>query len=184
MKRLVHWAILGLSLASLLWAGCDSVGDSSNWSSGVTELSVSAGSPAQYKGNISEGETMSLDFADNSSVACFPGTENLNFSGPHVLFATEQPPHSELKVSVTPAAGVDVSLYAYQIGLNSYVIPPDLQSCVTCEAGFDQQHDSNPGEMETVKLQAINNGYNVVIGVAGPKGVNAGDFTLKLELMQ
>ena len=37
-------------------------------------------------------------------------------------------------------------------------------------------------EVETVKLDAINHGYNVEIGVAGPQGVDQGDFTLKLKL--
>ena len=53
---------------------------------------------------------------------------------------------------------------------------------MSCEAGYDAQRDSNPGVSETVTLDAATNAYNVVIGVAGAKGVKSGGYTLKVEL--
>ena len=109
----------------------------------------------------------------------------MNFEGNHVFFGTYQPDYSELTVTVTPDdGGVDLSVYVMQFGATNYYVPPDVPSAVTCEAGYDQVNDSNPGDPESAMVMAVNNPYNVLIGVAGADGHTAGGFTLEIELAE
>jgi hypothetical protein len=157
--------------------------DAGSWPSGVTTLSVTAGHTATTTGNLSSGKAIDLAWASESSVACFPATERTNFGGHHVFYAVSLPKNSELKITATPDdAKTDISLYAYTLGATRFDAPPKVSSVVSCEAGYDQVKDSNPGQAETVKLVATTNPYNVLIGVAGVKGTAAGGFGLKLEL--
>lgn len=158
-------------------------GVDSPWPDPVIGIETKDGATAT--GNLSDGQTLSLDWADQASVACWPGTEDTNFQGKHVLYglAEPMPANSTLTITLTPGSNtVDVSLYAYQLGTTRYDVPPDVPSAVSCEAGFDQANDSNPGEAETVTLTTTGNPYNVLIGVAGTAGQTSGAFTLTLDL--
>ncbi len=157
------------------------------WPEGVAAVQVEKGKTVEVKGNLETGKLIEdLTFASKSSVACFPATQNEKFRGNHVFFSTQIPPQSIMKITVIPDdTSADMSLYAYEIGTNNFTLPPDLAQCVTCEAehkwdrpkkGKTQDHT------RTVSVNAIRNPYNVVIGVAGPTGVTAGAFTLKIEL--
>jgi len=154
--------------------------ETSDWGSNVTAASFET----DMSGDLSEGEILSsLDWAQNSSVACWPGTEHQNFMGTHVFYSIHQPAHSKLTATVTPQdANVDVNVYILQQGGGSYQIPPDVTSVVTCEVGFPQSTDANPGEEDSAYVVAIQNEYNVLIGVAGPEGASSGAYTLRLSL--
>lgn len=157
--------------------------DAGSWPKHVKLLTVTAGTPATATGDLSTGKAIDLAWASKSSVACFPATEKVNFEGSHVFYAVSLPKQSELKITATPdASGTDLSLYAYTVGTTTFTAPPKTTSVVSCEAGYDQVKDSNPGQAETVKLVATTNPYNVLIGVAGTKGTTSGTFGLKLEL--
>ena len=159
--------------------GGDGGGDGNDgWPASVTR--IEAGEVVE--GDLATGELVDLDWADQSNVACFPATEFLNFEGNHVFYAVEQPEGSVLSVTVTPDADVDVSVYMLQYGGGSRYVPPEVPSAVTCEAGFDQTNDSNPGEAESASVTATTNPYTVLIGVAGPAGVTAGAFQLSVDL--
>jgi hypothetical protein len=153
------------------------------WPAQVTPVEAKAGT-VTTKGNLSTGKTISLAFASKSSNACWPATENVNFSGNHVFYATQIPAYSEMKITVIPDdRKTDLSVYAYMQGTtDTRHVPPNVPSAVTCEAGYDAKKDSNSGASESVKLNATNHPYNVVIGVAGAKGVTTGSYTLKIEL--
>ena len=67
--------------------------------SNVNSLSVGE----SISGDLSEGEILSdLDWAQNSSVACWPGNEHINFMGNHVFYSVSQDPHTLLTATVTP----------------------------------------------------------------------------------
>jgi len=133
--------------------------------------------------DLSAGSSIDLDWADESDVACFPGTENLNFDGSHVFFWFAQPENSVLTVTASPDSGVDSSVYAIQ-SADRYEVPPNVVSAVSCESGYDAQTDNNPGEPDSVQLTATTNGYDVLIGVAGAGGTTSGTVELTLELQQ
>lgn len=154
------------------------------WPAGVTAMAASATSVVEVKGNLSAGKPIALEWAAKSSVACFPATEFDNFKGNHVFYALSLPKESVMTITAVPDdPKTDVNLYALQIGASDFThVPPNSPSATTCEASYDQKTDHNPGVTEKVTLNATTNPYNVIVGVAGPKGVAAGGFTLKVEL--
>jgi hypothetical protein len=184
MKTLPRFLAFGsIALFSAL-AVMSETASAGNWPAGVTAVTASSTQTVSVKGNLKDGKIVDLGWASNSAVACFPATENDNFRGKHVFFGTQIPKQSVMKITAIPDdPTTDLSVYAYTVGSTSYdAIPPNVTSAVSCEAGYDAQHDHNPGASETVTLNAATNPYNVVIGVAGAKGVREGGFTLKVEL--
>ena len=182
LMTFLTFAALGLGVA--VHAPAPAAANTPAWPAAVSYFESTPNGTVEKKGNLSAGKTMDLQWAAQSSVACFPATEYDNFRGNHVLYATQIPKYSEMVITVTPDdPKTDVSLYAYEISTTDTThVAPNLPSCVACEAGYDQVHDSNPGKPEKVKLVATNHPYNVVIGVAGAKGMLTGGYTLKIEL--
>ncbi len=158
--------------------------DASAWPAGVTTTSAKAGAVVEVKGNLASGKTMDLAWAANSSVACFPATRFDAFRGNHVLYATSLPKESVFTITAVPDdPKTDLSVYAYTIGTTDFThVPPNVPSVTSCEGGYDFTGKANPGASEKVTLNATTNPYNVVIGVAGAKGVVTGGYTLKLDL--
>ena len=140
-------------------------------------------------GDLSEGQKMTdLSWAWNSSVACFPATQQAKFTGQHVLYYVDVPRYSELTITVIPTdKSQNFSLYAYQVGqLDAGNLVPNLSRCIRCEAdhawdrpvrGRTQDHT------RTVRdILAINNPYQAVVAVVGPPGAAAGSFELRVEM--
>lgn len=142
-------------------------------------------SSTSVRDNIARGETIDLAWATKSSVACFPSIRNSHFDGKHVLFTVDLPAKSVLKIEAKPRGNQDISLYAYSVGTTSKALPPNLSSVVSCEADFGKStmgNPPNPGEAESVELNATTNPYRVVIGVAGADKLDKAAFILKLDL--
>jgi len=141
------------------------------------------------QGSLKNGAKLkSLAWAWNSANACFPQTQAARFTGNHVFYVTELPPHSIMTVTVKPKNdSTNLSLYGYQIGLEKVILPEDLQYCVTCEADHERQY-LRRGEVRTstrtMRFNAIGNGYKVFIGVAGASELTEGDYTLEITLKQ
>ncbi|NND61862.1 MAG: hypothetical protein HKN48_01580 [Flavobacteriaceae bacterium] len=138
-----------------------------------------------YSGNISEGIILNdLSWAWNSSNACFPATQKQKFTGKHLFFTGIIPKYSEMTVTVIPTDPTkNFSVYAYEIGVNSNKLVPDLPSCIRCEADHKRERAFRGKEPQDHKrtvsnLVAINTPYRVVIGVTGADGLEEGDFTL------
>ncbi|MEW5853139.1 MAG: hypothetical protein AB2A00_30435 [Myxococcota bacterium] len=192
MKRMRNALFLTASLLAAVSAvaqegGAAPAAPASPWPANVTEVKVEKGKTASVKGSLDKGAVVEdLTWAANSSVACFPATQNERFRGNHVFYATQIPPKSIMKITVVPDdPKADMSIYAYTVGTTNYALPPKLSSVVSCEAehkwdrpkkGKTQDHT------RTVQLNAVGNPYNVVIAVAGPKDVKAGSYTLNIEL--
>lgn len=131
-----------------------------------------------YAGDISRGEVIDLDFAHESTMACWTETEDQNFSGPHQFFALNMAANSTLTVRLDSQPEVDANLYVIQVGTTIFTLPPDLLTAVTCEAAYPMSNDSNPGEVDSAAVTTFNNPYNVIIGVAGAQGHESGGFVL------
>ena len=146
---------------------------------------VSVISRGDTSGSLRSGACTNLSWADNSSVACFPGTASDKFDGNHVFYALEEPlgPNSQLRITATPnRARTDISLYAYLQGADRCAVPPAVGGVVSCEASHASFNQTNPGDPETVELvNPSGNTYQVFIGVAGASGATVGDFTLSVE---
>ena len=174
----VFVAVLGV----LCYAGLSVPAD--DWPQDVLPFVVEKNSSATVDGDLQSGKTLSnLRWAARSSVACFPATQNESFSGSHVFFRTDLPSYSVMKITAVPDANVDVNLYAYLVGGGgTKQVPPNVHSVLSCEASYNNGKP-NPGQSQTVELNAIKNPYTVFIGVAGPKGVAAGRFRLEVDLV-
>lgn len=144
------------------------------------------GKTVAYAGDLKDGSVIQdLSFAANSSVACFPATDNANFTGNQVFFITEIPSHSKMYITLIPDdKNANMSLYAYQDGTTKTIFPPELSSCVTCESDFKRDRPIR-GKVQdhtrSVYLNAINNPYRVVIAVVGSNGLTTGGFQIQIK---
>ncbi len=194
----MRWLTLGALWVAMV--GCDvSVGskDTAATGGGTTPGSTDPGDPPDpedlpatsgeivetWTGNIAAGVVIPLDWAESGAIACFPATLNEYYDGGHVFYDTPLDPWTEMIITLGPEAGVDLSLYALQIGEDATIAyPPDVQSAVTCEASPDGSPFNGPGVAESVRLNATDGAYHVVIGVAGAHGATNGAFTLRVAL--
>ncbi len=157
---------------------------------GTTRVLVIRSAPNKVigvRGDLTQGGKIAdLSWASRSSVACFPATQNKKFTGNHVLYKTELPPYSVMTITLVPKdTSANFSLYGYQVGTNSNPIVPDLVSCVTCEADHKwdyPKYGKTQDHTRSISFNAINNPYNVFIGVAGAEGLAKGGYTLKIDL--
>ncbi|MFH2095326.1 MAG: hypothetical protein ABIJ16_06465 [Bacteroidota bacterium] len=156
--------------------------------SNVTVVNSKPNGVVTTTGDLSKGAVISdLSWASNSSVACFPATQNTKFNGNHVLFATQLPKRAKMTITVIPDdVNANMSIYAYSVGATNYTsIVPNLNSCVSCEAEHKWDYPKagkTQDHTRSVYLNAINNPYNVIIGIAGADGLKSGKFTLKIEM--
>lgn len=142
-----------------------------------------------YSGDLSEGIVLNdLSWAWNSSNACFPETQKNKFTGKHLFFTGVIPKYSEMTVTVIPNnPNTNLSLYAYEIGVNSSDLVPNLPSCIRCEVDHKRERNfvGKPPQDHTrtvTNLVAINNPYRVVIGVTGADALSEGAFTIKIAM--
>ncbi len=153
----------------------------------VKKVESIANQTVSVKGNLNMGAHMdNLAWAWKSSVACFPGTQKLKFSGNHVLYNTVIPPRAIMNITVTPDNKNDnFSLYAYQIGTTNFSTVPDLNTCLACEADYKWDYDKvgkTQDHQRVVSLNTVDDAFNVVIGVVGANGLEKGGYTLSIEL--
>lgn len=145
------------------------------------------GKTLAYNGNLNDGvKIQDLSWAANSSVACFPATQNKKFTGNHVFYVTEIPTRSKMEITVIPDNPKDnFSIYSYMTGINSDVLPPNVNSCLSCEAEHKWDRPKRgkaQNHTRTVYQNAINNPYRVVIGVVGADGLVEGGFKLQIKV--
>ncbi len=148
---------------------------------GLQEISI--------QGNLADGNQIhDLSWAWNSSVACFPATVADKFSGHHVLYQIIIPKNTEYKISVIPKDSHDeLSLYAYQVGLNNNSIVPELSQCIRCEADYktDRKWKGKKNAERHIRsiqnILAIQQPYKAIIAVVGAHGLKNAAYTLKIK---
>lgn len=153
----------------------------------VTKIESKPNGTVTAAGDLSKGEAMTdLTWASKSSTACWPATQNSKFTGNHVLFYTTLPPRAKMWIKVIPDNPAEnMSIYAYSVATTNYVIPPALATCVSCEAEHKWDYPKagkTQDHTREVYMNAINNPYNVVIGVAGADGLKTGTFKVEVKM--
>ncbi|MEO8386181.1 MAG: hypothetical protein ABI583_13120, partial [Betaproteobacteria bacterium] len=127
----------------------------------------------EVRGTLRDGHRLSsLRWAEQSNVACFPGTRFEMFTGKHVFYRITLPAASAITITVTPANKAPVSLYALRQGMNDQSVPPDIKSAISCEASYPIY--ANLGGGRTVANQddgtrkveyiSIRSPYSILIG--------------------
>ena len=135
-----------------------------------------------FTGNLSTGEILSdLSWAWTSSMACFVEPGKSWFTGNHVFYQIDLPSHSTIDIylNATNTAN-DIAIYAYSKGAGDKTIPPNITTCVSCEAAPSNSTPIN-GEKH-LYLNAVNNPYSIIIGVAGGSGLTSGEFTVTIDV--
>jgi len=155
----------------------------------VNSVEIRPNLTSNVTGNLSEGSKLAdLSFAWNSSIACFPATQQAKFTGNHVFYTVKMPPHSIVTVTVVPkVAGTDLSLYGYQLPPDKTTLPDSLGSVVTCEADYKWDRPKagkTQTDARTMTFNAIDGSHTLMLVVAGPNGATTGDYTLKISLKQ
>lgn len=153
----------------------------------ITLIETVANETVQIEGNITNGKIMEdLSWAWNSSVACFPSTQVDKYRGKHVLFMADVPRYSEFVITLIPDdPSANFSLYAYEVGkVTNNNLVPNLTGCIRCEVDhiWDFPHRGKTQDHTRIVkyILAINNPYQAVIGVVGPKGAEEGGFKLQI----
>lgn len=154
----------------------------------LTLIETVANQTIEVEGNVSTGKIIEdLSWAWNSSVACFPATQQAKFKGKHVLYMADLPKYTEFEITIIPNdPSHNFSLYAYEVGkvtLNNLV--PNLSSCIRCEVDhiWDRPHRGKTQDHTRIvkDILAISNPYQVVIGVVGPVGVEDAGYKLQIN---
>lgn len=151
-------------------------------------LEIEQGQNLAWEGNLDAGTPLaSLDWAWNSQNACFVEPRADYFTGNNVLYRTQIPKYSTMVIRLTPKdKKTNLSLYAYSGGGES--LPPELNSCVSCEADFKMTKNVIGRERKSyvreVELRAVNRAYPITIGVVGAEGLKIGDYTLEISVVK
>lgn len=156
----------------------------------VTYIKAKKGETVTVKGNLSQGNILEdLEWAENSSTACWVGIRNVEFEGNHVFYWFDLPKKSIVNITVVPTGKPQgrINIYGF-VSFDFGFIPPNLPRCISCEAGFQQWVSNNLPDFtktsgpQTISLNAVNNRMRVFVGVAGAKGFVSGDYELKIEM--
>lgn len=154
--------------------------------SATNTIEARQGESLTYELDLDQGAPLSsLDWAWSSQNACFVEPRAEFFTGNNVFFKTEIPKYSTMVIRLIPKdKSQNMSLYAYSGGHGA--LPPELPSCVSCEADFhsDRQYVGRPKQDHTrsVELRAVTRPYPVTIGVVGANGLDAGAFYLEVTV--
>ncbi|MFT4623028.1 MAG: hypothetical protein ACI8PZ_001684 [Myxococcota bacterium] len=131
-----------------------------------------------FEGDLKDGTVIDNDWADQSSVACFPGTRFNHFTGKTVFKQFTQHKGEEFIIQVDPADGVNVNVYVMQLGMiDKGSRPPDIRTAWRCSSYYD----APAGDPERLKIGFPNSDMEVVIGVVGAtKETVEGAFTVSV----
>jgi hypothetical protein len=148
-----------------------------SWSADVETVSfVSEGSIA---GDMEGAVTLGGTWGYQKSATCWLLPEAAPYGGPARLYAPSPvpPQSSQLKVTLTPAEGVDLNLVVMTMDLGTFWVPPTVQlsSCYGARAG-------GPGEAEEKTVFTITDVSNVLVMVVAPEGTEGGAFELSFLL--
>jgi hypothetical protein len=154
----------------------------------VAEVKLTNNGSVTAKGNLSSGSKLAnLDWASTSSMACFPATQNTKFNGNHVYFWASLPKKGILNVTVIPDdVNANMSIYGYQVGLNNFRLPPDISSCIACEAEHKWDRpkvNKTQDHTRTIEFNSTTESYNILIGITGADGLSTGGFSVKFDLV-
>jgi hypothetical protein len=145
------------------------------------------GTSVTIKGNLRNGQLMEdFEWAESSSMACWPGIRNIEFEGKHVAYWFDLPKKSIVKITVTPASSKSrINIYGYS-GFDFIKTPPEVSRCTSCEASFPewvgQPNLAEPSKPQTIEFNATTIRNRVYFAVAGAKGVLDGDYTITIDL--
>ena len=152
------------------------------WPPEVEPIAINRMGVGSVQGQLSDGACVNLDWASNSSVACFPETRFNAYLGNHRWYTVSRPLPADkaARLTVTPSGNQDLSLYAYLLPTwGSRYLPPFIPQVGVCEAAYRR----GAGEAETFDIWNRSGEHDILIGVAGAQGVDTAAFELSVEVI-
>ncbi len=192
MKRNSLIELKAFILVTLIGVGASSViAQGANERPVVTSITLPANSNAgQIDGNLKTGKVIPLRWAEQSSVACFPGTRFEMFNGNHVFYRIAMPAASRITITLAPKEGAAINLYALRQGAAETAAPPAISSAISGEAKYPIYANLPTGRRVTnkddgtrkIEFISVGSPYSILIGVAGASGLTEGDFSLGVKI--
>jgi len=132
-------------------------------------------------GNLSDGATLSdLSWGESGTIACWAAPA-ASYTGAHDFQTIAQSSERDLYVRLTPAQGLDMSLYVMQRSPGSSTLPPNatVAGGGSCDGAYDS--NGNASQPEVACVAAFTDyTYSVLIGVAGAAGLTSGEYKLEI----
>jgi hypothetical protein len=132
-----------------------------------------------FEGDIAAGTAADVGWADEALVSCWTFVMGKYFSGNQVFYAMDKQlqKSSQLEITVTPAEGVDLNVYAFALQDGVFYMPPAVP--VVSDCTYSKSGDA--GVSESVYLQNLQAPLQWLIAVVGPEGLSEGAFTLRID---
>lgn len=132
-----------------------------------------------FEGDIAAGAPADVGWGDEPGVNCWSFVQGKYFTGHQVFYAMDRllQKSSQLEVTMTPEAGVDLNLYAFALEEGDFYMPPAVPAvsdCLHAKAGGE-------GEAESLYLQNLQTPLQWLIAVVGPEGLSEGAFSLQID---
>lgn len=150
-------------------------------------IKLKKGGTVTVKGNLKTGAVMEdLEWAELSSMACWPGIRNVEFQGNQVAYWFDLPKKSIVKITVTPKSPkTRINIYGYS-GFDLKKTPPEVSRCTSCEAShpnwIGEPNLNEPAVPQSIEFNATTQRNMVYFAVAGAKNVLEGDYEITIEL--
>lgn len=117
------------------------------------------------------------DWAEDSSVACFPSTMLDEYRGPYQVYTFDIVGPAEWDIVVTPDAGVDVSVVAWSDQLTGGCAPITEDPVRVCDAS---NNPNDPLSVEDITFVSIDQTYRFKVLVTTPDTGTRGGYTIAL----
>ncbi len=181
MKIIYHCIQLSILFVGLLSCQAQTIKD-------IKVIDLAASAHVIETGNLNNGTTIPLDWAQKSNVACFPGTRFREFQGNHVFYRIDIPPHSITTFTVSPKNSKDrINIYGIRLPQGNTSLPPEIARGV-CESDYEiyagQPNLNKANGPKSIEFTAIQHSYTIVIGIAGAKDVLEGKYTLEINTVK
>jgi len=130
-----------------------------------------------YKGDLSNGTLMPLDWAISKNTNCFSENQLSEFDGNHIYYIMDLPSNSSAKVTVPSLTNTKINVFGFT-GHNGTSLPPNIDEVNSCRASF-----SRFGNISKQSITLLSKEEDkVLIAIAGANGANIGKYHLIVEL--
>ncbi|MFK7899233.1 MAG: hypothetical protein AB8B61_00605 [Cyclobacteriaceae bacterium] len=143
----------------------------------VYKLETIKGQKTGYKGDISLGTLMPLDWATLPSTNCFSINQINEFDGNHIYYLLDIPGNTQAKITVNSLSKKRINIFGFT-GHNGVSLPPKIDKVSSCRAAYSSFGDTSKQSITLVTKQPD----KVLIAVAGAKGAQSGKYHLIVEI--
>ncbi len=133
----------------------------------------------EFTRDLGDGVPVDVGWGDEPDVGCWGFLQRLSVAGPTTFYAMDVPlpKQTQLLVTLTPAAGVEASVWAFGLSIGTFYFPPEVPAVQACTAAASP----GAGETTTLTLNSVTEPLNWLIAVTAPDGTTAGAYTLTID---